>query len=507
MTYDRQVSDRTAPFPATIAAVDLGSNSFHMIVARPNAGEVVVLDRMREMVRLAAGLDEKKHISGEARDRAVACLRRFGERVGHMPPGTVRAVGTDTLRQAKNAAEFLGEFGEALGHPIDTISGMEEARLVYLGVARSLPAPHIRRLVLDIGGGSTEVVIGERFRPILMESLYLGCVSMSRTFFGDGVITPERWRDAKLAALAELAPIRGRFRATGWEQAVGASGTIRAINGVVRAAGWSNGGIRRKTIKRLRDHLLAAGHVNELNLKALNPERLPVFPGGVAIAAALFEALGIEEVHAADGALRDGLLHDLLGRIREEDVRTRSVAALANRYHVDAKQAARVESTALALLDQVADAWRIGSKEARQLLSWAARLHEAGLDIAHSRYHKHGQYIIEQSDLFGFTREEQRFLGTLVLAHRRKFPVAEIRALPPVRAREIERLAILLRLAVLLHRSRDPAPLPAVALTAEKKRLDLRFPAGWLDRHWLTRADLGRELAYLRVTCFRLDYS
>jgi exopolyphosphatase/guanosine-5'-triphosphate,3'-diphosphate pyrophosphatase len=416
-------------------------------------------------------------------------------------------VGTNTLRRAKNADDFLQEAEEVLGHPIETISGREEARLIYLGVAHSVANPPGRRLVLDIGGGSTELIVGRDFRPLELESLYLGCVTMSRTYFPGGEIDASRWKRAETAAMQELGPLRRRFRRLGWDQAVGASGTVRSIDAVCRAEGWSDDGITSKSLKRLRDALLRAGHVDRLRLKGLNPERRAVFPGGVAVMAAAFEALGISSMESANGALREGLLYDLLGRSGKEDVRIRSVNALAERFHVDRGQAARVEETARRYLRRLSRPWELTSKDTARLLSWAAQLHEIGLDIAHQQFHKHGAYIVAESDLFGFSREDQRVLATLVRAHRRKFPSGAVKALPRRWRRPAERLAVLLRLAVVLHRSRSSDPLPRLQLGPGKRSLKVRIPSGWMDAHPLTVADLDQERAYLEEAGFRLDLS
>jgi exopolyphosphatase/guanosine-5'-triphosphate,3'-diphosphate pyrophosphatase len=492
--------------PDAVAAVDLGSNSFHMLVARPGGGEPVVVDRLREMVRLAGGLGKNKRLNRKSQERAVECLRRFGQRLNHMAPGTVRAVGTNTLRKAQNAAEFLEVAEEALGHPIEVISGIEEARLIFLGVSQSLPRPATRRLVLDIGGGSTELILGRRFQPLKMQSFYMGCVSISKRYFAGGLIESDSWRAAELAARQELAPVQAAYRDLGWEQAVGSSGTVRAMASVARAQGWSEEGITLSSIKRVRDELLAAGTVDRARLVGLSQDRRPVFPGGVVILLAAFKALGIRKMRTADGALREGLLYDLLGRIREEDVRDRSVIGLADRCHVDWQQAGRVECTALSCLNQVEEGWNLSGREERYMLAWAARLHEIGLDIAHSHYHKHGEYLIEMTDMFGFSQREQKLLSLLVRAHRRKFPVQLFHELPEKHARTAVRLAILLRVAVVLHRSRSPEPLPEYTLSAGKRSLTLRFPEGWLDEHPLTRADLEQESAYLKAGKFKLGF-
>jgi exopolyphosphatase/guanosine-5'-triphosphate,3'-diphosphate pyrophosphatase len=495
---------RTQKTPEIVAAVDLGSNSFHMIVARLQNGELNVIDRMREMVRLAAGLDKKRRITAEARERALGCLERFGQRLRDMPPGSVRAVGTNTLRSARDSEDFLQAAEQALGHTIEIISGVEEARLIYLGVARSLADDTGRRLVMDIGGGSTELIVGERFKPIHMDSLYMGCVSMSREFFADGTITRKRINRADIAARMELEPVEAIYRGMGWTEAIGASGTIRAVAAVVHLARWADGVITAASLDRLVDALATAGHVDKLTLPGLDPERAPVFPGGAIILRAAFDALGIDKMQVADGALREGLLYDLLGRIRHEDVRSNSVNALATRYHVDAAQAQRVRDTALQCLDQTAETWGLAEEWPEQMLAWAAQLHEIGLDIAHSKYHKHGAYVVENTDLLGFSRQEQKLLAALVRGHRRKLPVTVIRTFPGKLFAAVQYLTVLLRLSVLLHRSRSPDPVADFTLQARKDGLVVEFPAGWLEAHPLTRADLEEEAVFLAAAGFSL---
>ena len=500
----RQENNPTEGTP--VAAVDLGSNSFHMIVARPRDGHFRVLDRLREMVRLAAGLDRDNDLSEAAQARAIACLERFGQRLREMPPGSVRVVGTNTLRKARNSQAFLEAATAALGHPIDIIAGVEEARLIYLGVSHSLPQTPGRRLVMDIGGGSTELIIGEGFEAQHMESLYMGCVSASQEYFPDGAIGPDAMEAAVLSARVELEPLAAGYRRIGWDQAIGASGTIRAVASVVRASGWCEEGIDLPSLHRLRDALVEAGHVERASLSGLRQERAAVFPGGVAVLLALFEDLGIERLRVSDWALREGLLYDLLGRIRHEDVRERTIVSLSARYNVDAGQAVRVEETARHLLASVAGDWALSEEEDPHLLGWAARLHEVGVAIAHSQYHKHGAYILENSDLPGFSRQEQKRLAALVRGHRRKFPQSVFKQLGGAQASRVRRLCVLLRLAVLLHRSRTDTEMPTIALRAGKKSLRLDFVQGWLDRHPLTRADLVREAAYLKAAGYRLEF-
>lgn len=484
--------------PELIAAVDLGSNSFHMKVARVVDGQLHVIDRLREMVRLGAGLGEDKCLSHEAQSRALACLQRFGERLRSMPSGTVRVAGTNTLRQARNAQTFLLAGEQALGHPIEIIKGMEEARLIYLGAAHGLAASDASRLVVDIGGGSTELIIGKGFEPQRRESLHMGCVSMSRTHFIDGRLRKKSMEKAELTACLELQPVQSGFRYTGWQSAVGCSGTIRAIHDVVCAAGWSSNDITYPSLLKLRKALLKLDHIDNLQLEGLKEERKPVFAGGVAILLSVFKTLGIECMQISDEAMREGLLYDLLGRIQQEDVRDMTVHSLGKRCAVDTKQTERIETTVLRDLEKVKISWALDDPQYNSMLSWSARLHETGLCISHSQYHRHGAYLIEHSDLSGFTLQEQGLLAALVRGHRRKFPKEIFSKFPQTSAGSAMYLCILLRLSVLLNRNREDTDLPDYHLEAEKDQLTITFPTGWLDEHPLTYADLVLEKKYLK---------
>lgn len=496
---------QSAPRPRTVAAVDLGSNSFHMVIARVDDGHVRITDRLKEMVRLGEGLTLERQIEPLVAERALACLERFGQRLRGFAPEDVRAVGTNTLRQLAPDCDFLERAESALGHRIEVIAGREEARLIYLGVAYGLAAGHERRLVIDIGGGSTEVIIGQGFSPRLRESLYMGCVSMSRRHFPDERITSRTMQQAELAAALEIRPIRELVRRARWERAIGSSGTIRAIASVVQGEGWCEDGISRQSLLRLRAALIDAGKVSALDLKGLSAERRPVFAGGFAILNALFESLGIEHLEVSDYALREGVLYEMVGR-SQGDVRERTVRALCRQFHVDLEQAQRVEQTALELYAQARDPWALNAREYPLLLAWAARLHEIGLMVAHSQYQKHGAYLIRNADLPGFSRQEQAILAALVLGHRRKFPVQEFAALPRAVQTAARRLCVLLRLAVLLHRSRSPESRPSPLLLIDQNTLILRFPAGWLAEHPLTRLELEEETGRLAVAGFDLRF-
>lgn len=488
-----------------VAAIDLGSNSFHMIVARLTNGQVQVLDRLREMVQLAGGLDGRNRLSEESQRRALACLARFGQRLRHIPADQIRIVGTNTLRQARNSTEFVARAEQLLGHKVEIVRGQEEARLIYLGVAHNVADIPGKRLVVDIGGGSTELIIGEKFDPLHLASLRMGCVSLSRTCFGDGRVTAARLREAELLVQLNLEPVREEYLARGWNVATGASGSIKAIQGVLTGEGWSREGITLEGLRRLRQALCEVRHTSAIAARwQLDPARARVFVGGFVVLHGLCEALGIEQLQVSEGALREGLIYDLLGRIRHEDVRDRTIADVIARFNLDEAQAGRVSATALALLRQVRAKWRLNGVEAPDVLGRAARLHEVGLLLTHDGHHRHGAYVLEHADLQGYSRDDQLLLAALVRRHRRAFPAAAFAHLPKQWRRPARRLCVLLRLAVVLHRSRSSETLPAISLHVDRRQLELGFPDGWLEAHPLTRADLQIEAGFLHKAGFKL---
>lgn len=488
-----------------LVAVDLGSNSFHMLIARLVHGQLTIIDRLRDRVQLAAGFDENNNLTAEAQERGLACLERFGQRLKPLRQVRVRAVGTNTLRKAKNARNFLQRAQHALGHPIEIISGREEARIVYLGVAHSLSDDAGRRLVVDIGGGSTECIIGERFETRRTESLHIGCVSHTLRFFGDGKLRRESFRNAVTAARVEIETFEREFRNIGWVSAVGSSGTITAIDGILKANDWGDDGITRAGLRSLRESLIEMGRISKVSLPGLSGDRAPVLPGGLAILLGLFKSLKIDRMTASNGALREGLLYDTIGRITHEDVRERTITSMIERYSVDRNQADRVEATALRCLDQVAYAWGLHHPDLRLLLSWAARLHEIGLALSYSGYHNHGAYLVSNTDMPGFSQEKQSFLAALIRAHRRRLRPANLAELRQAGGEGAVHLAILLRLAATLNRGRDPRPLPLFTLVAAGTTLELRFPDDWLDHRPLTRVDLDNERECLDAAGFNFS--
>ena len=480
-----------------LAAVDLGSNSFHMVVARQVLGQLRVVDRLRDMVRMAEGLDGKGGLSPEVRQRALESLERFGQRIRDIPPWRVRVIATNTVRQLKNPQSFLLPAETALGHAIEVVSGREEARLIYLGVAHAQPPkPGERRLVIDIGGGSTESIIGSGLEAIERESLQAGCVASTRRFFPDGKLSRKKWKSALTEVAAEFQQFAGVYRSLGWQEALGSSGTIKAIGDICAAMKLTKGAITAVALPQVRDKLLQADTIADIDLPGMSSERRPSIAGGLLILEAAFAVLGLERMAVSKAALREGALYDMLGRGGADDPRDVSIAALMERYGVDVAQAGRVEDTAMELFDQVQDAWSL-SDDDRRMLARAARVHELGLAIAHSQYHVHGAYILENSDIAGFSQQEQRVLAALVRTHRRNITKNAFETIPDRLLTSARRVAALLRIAVLLHRSHEAEDIPRIEAKASGDTLVLKLDKRWFEQRPLLRQDLGGEPDYI----------
>ena len=472
-----------------IAAIDLGSNSFRLQVGRVVNDQIYPLDGLKESVRLAAGLTADKYLDADAQQRGLDALRRFNERLRGFRPEAVRAVATNTLRVAKNAGAFLLQAEAALGHPIEVIAGREEARLIYVGVAHTLPDPHLQQLVVDIGGGSTEFIIGKSFQPLQLESLYMGCVSYSLRYFAGGKVDKRRLREAELAASREIQSIVTAYRETGWTLAVGSSGSAKSLVDVLEQNGLAEEGITRDGLERLREILLRAGSLERLELAGLKADRLPVLLGGFAIMSAVFKAFGLQHMAFSEGALRLGVLYDLLGRYHHHDLRDATVNSFIDRYQADRDQAEAVAETACHLWRSLDPMCAAADHPDRLFLRWAALLHEIGISIAHSSFHKHSAYILANADMPGFSRMDQARLARIVLAHRGK--------LARVAGLELDnpdwRLIVCLRLACILHRARDGRGLPPIRLEASERGFVVTLREGWLRKHPLTAAALEDE--------------
>jgi exopolyphosphatase/guanosine-5'-triphosphate,3'-diphosphate pyrophosphatase len=470
-----------------LAAVDLGSNSFRLQVARVEGDQLYMLDELREPVRLAAGLTPDKYLDTEAQQRALAALGKFAERLRDLPREAVRAVGTNSLRVAKNAADFIPQAEHTLGFPIEVIAGHEEARLIYLGVAQGLPQSEGNRLVMDIGGGSTEFIIGNGLTPLKLESLYMGCVSYSQRFFPDGKITKQNLKQAELAARIEVQTIAADYRGL-WEHALGSSGTAKAVSEILELNGYSKGGISRTGLDKLRTHLLKTGDVQKLDLQGLRPDRIPALAGGFAIMYAAFCELEIEQMQPALGALREGVLYDLLGRFHNNDMRDVTVRQFMQRYRIDARQAERVDRLAHLFAQQfLGDE---AGEAALHMLDWTAKLHEIGISVAHSGYHKHTAYILANADMPGFSKKEQARLSLLTLAQRGNLDKLQGQLKNTVDCV----LAMSLRLAVLFYRNRSDNGLPALRGRFSGTKFHLSIDAGWLAENPLTETALREEV-------------
>lgn len=481
-----------------LAAIDMGSNSFHLAIARVDHGEVKKVVSMSEKVQLGAGLDENKNLTEAAQQRGLSCLARFVGRLSSVQPTRLRIVATNALRQAKNGQEFIEKAAEILPKPIEIIAGREEARLIYLGVSHTM-ANGGKRLVVDIGGGSTEFIIGEEFEPIYTESLQMGCVAFTKAYFADGDITVKAFNKAVVAATKELSAIATRYKEKGWETVVGSSGTIKACRQLLIGMGLSDEqeSVTREGLEKLKDKILKYKHVSELDFSGLKEDRRAVLPAGLAILYAIFETMQIDRLTYSDGALREGVMYDLLGRFKHEDIRDRSVQALVGRYGADLKQAERVVKTAQKLFDDVAEKLNLTNEDS-DLLRRAAYLHEIGLAISHGGYHRHGAYLLEHSDIPGFSQIDQNYLSHLVGHHRRKIKnETKVDVLKNASIRLVY-LCLLLRLAVLLNHSRSDQMLPAIELQVLNEQQWQLSVSGDAKQWPLLVADLHDEQAQFR---------
>lgn len=483
--------------PQEIAAIDLGSNSFHMVIARIVNGALQVLGRLKQRVHLADGLDSNNMLSEEAMERGIACLALFAERLQGFPEENVCIVGTHSLRQAANAEEFLKRAAKVIPYPIEIISGHEEARLIFMGVAHTQPEKG-RKLVIDIGGGSTEMVIGEDFDPLLVESRRMGCVSFARQFFPNGEISKDNFQRARLAAAQKLENMAWQYRIQGWQAALGASGSIKAAHEVLIALGEKDGLITAERLELLRNEVLKYKRFSELALPGLSEERQAVFVPGLSILCGVFDALAIKQLRLSDGALREGVLYEMEGRFRHQDIRSRTARSLAEHYNIDHEQAYRVLSTVQQLYAQwMAQNSKLVHPQLEALLNWAAMLHEVGLSINHSGMHRHSAYILQNTNLPGFNQEQQLLLATLVRFHRKGVKLDELPRLTLFKKKQYIPLIQILRLAALLNNQRQSTTTPeSLELETNGFHWILRFPQGYLQQNNLVQLDVEKEQSY-----------
>ncbi|WP_159564459.1 exopolyphosphatase [Budvicia diplopodorum] len=491
------LNDSSSVKPQEIAAIDLGSNSFHMVIARVVNGALQILGRVKQRVHLADGLDKDNYLSEEAIERGLACLSLFSERLRGFSPDSVRIVGTHTLRLAVNGQDFLKRAKHILPYPIEIISGQEEARLIYMGVAHTQPEKD-RKLVIDIGGGSTELVIGEGFTPILAESRRMGCVSFSKQFFPGEEIDKQRFQRAQIAAEQKLENLSWQYRTQGWRFALGASGTIKAVHNVLVEMGEKDGIITPERLALIVERVLQFKSFNSIELPGLSSDRQSVFVSGLAILCGVFNALSIKELRLSHGALREGVLYEMESRFRHQDIRSRTALSLAEHYNIDREQAGRVLETTLSLYSQwIVHNQDLANVQLEALLGWAAMLHEVGLSINYSSMQRHSAYILQNTNLPGFNQEHQLLVATLVRFHRKGIKLDELPGFNLVKKRQVIPLIQLLRLAVLLNNQRQATTAPDyLCLTTDGYHLTLCFPYGYLEKNALVLADLEREQEY-----------
>ena len=488
------MSNDKAPKSRVYAAIDLGSNSFHMMIAEPEGSSIRKVDSLRMPTRLGAGLDKNKCLTPETEAVALDALAQYAERLRDVPRKNIRMVGTNTLRRAKNSRDFMRKAAQLLDKPIEIISGREEARLIYTAVAHTFPDTSQQRLVIDIGGGSTELVIGKGFQPALMESVNMGCVSYTTRFLSsEEKLTASAVKKAITEAQLELQPLVVAYKHCGWDAVIGCSGTIKAAARMLAELGITDGAITKDGLKKLVRAIISAGSVEAMNLSSVSQSRAQVVIGGLAVLRAVMKTLNIEVMQASQVALREGLIFDMLGKAEHVDIQTQTIANLTSRYSIDIRQASRVESTATKLFHHVSDAWNLDPETDLELLVWAAKLHELGMGVAHTQYHKHGAYILENSDLLGFTLAEQTALALLVRYHRRKIENEAFGNLPDEERDRLLMLLGILRLAALLHRGRNDESLDDVNVVIKEGQITVVAPQTWLDEHPLTYAELLAE--------------
>ena len=475
-----------------LAAVDLGSNSFRLSIGRivqlDGTAQIYAIDRLKEHVRLAAGLGPDNELDEDATERAIAALKRFSERIEGFHPNRVRAVATNTLRIAANAGSILPRLEEALGFPIEVISGQEEARLIFTGITHELPPSPYRRLMIDIGGGSTEIIIGQEFRPLHMSSLFMGCVSYTRRFFPDGKITEARMQQAIMAARREIETIARPYKKTGWQEAYGSSGTAKGLIAVLADTGMSPKGITRDGLEQLKARLVGDGKVDMATLPGLKSDRAVVLAGGLAIMLAAFQELKIDLMQPGEGALRMGVLYDLLGRDSMHDKRDETAKQFMRRYHIDIQQAQRVERITMAFFEQLGLPDDTEKRELARIIRWVAKLHEIGISIAHANYDKHTAYVLGNADMPGFSTHDQALLSAFALGHQGKLP-----KVMPEDTRAHWLALFCLRLAVLLCRRRESPSEPPFHITVKDREVVIHVSRRWLEARPLTAYSLEGE--------------
>lgn len=479
-----------------VAAIDLGSNSFHMVVAKVVDQDLQLVSRHKQRVRLASGLDEHGNLDDAAMERGLECLAMFAERLQGFEVDNVRIAATHTLRIAANAHVFLQKARDVLSFPIEVIPGEEEARLIYAGVAHTQTESN-SKLVVDIGGGSTELIIGKAFEPVLLNSTQMGCVSYTNKYFANGKLSSKNFTKAILSARQRLEALTPRYKKKGWEVSLGSSGTIKAIKEVLVGIGYEDGIINNKRLYKLIDKLCEFDSIDDIALQGLTPERKPVFAAGVAILTAIFESLKIKEMHFSSGALREGLLYEMEERFERSDIRMRTAENLAKKHFVDLEHAARVRGQAHEFLNQVHESLGLKKKsELFSLLEWSALLHEVGLSISYQAFHRHSSYILNHTNMPGFNSEQQLVLATLTRFQRKALKLQELPEFTLFKKKHIVGLIGILRLAIIVNGQRNEELLPLELSIDDETWTLTSTQSDWLEQNKLLQADLQTEQIY-----------
>lgn len=488
----------------TLAAIDLGSNSFHLVVARITPQGVQITHRLKEKVQLALGLDDNKQLDDAAIERGLACLTRFADSLGHLSSVKLKAVGTSSLRQARNGQQFIRQAEEILNQRIHIISGKEEARLIFQGVAQTRPLDK-SCLIIDIGGGSTELAFGQEANPSLTDSLPLGCLNFYKRFFSDHIATQAAFDKAVRSAEVELINISNHYRESTADEVLGTSGTINAIHDILVEHGYHDGIITLPRLEELAEHIIEQGDLENLQLAGASDYRRPYIICGIAILTALFKQLRLRQLSACESALREGIVYELLDDLGHYALCEDTVKNLLHRFNSDLRHANQVQKTALKFFDQIAKDWQLEQKDYRLLLSYAALLHEVGLSINYDQYHKHSAYIVEMGDLPGFTFYEQKQMSLLVRSQRKKLKLDLFDELMEKDKIAGIRMTRLLRIACIIHHNRRMHDYGSIHLETQGETLIVNFAESWLDDKPVIKAEFEREQEYCEQANFILE--
>lgn len=502
-TENNNVDEKESLPDNYLGALDIGSNSFHFVFARVVEENLQILHSEKYQVKLASGLDEQHYLDDAAIERAIAALSDIAPLTEKLTKDNFRVVATYTLRQAKNTHKLLAAVAPTFPFDIEVISGHEEARLIYQGVAHHT-APDKQRLIIDIGGGSTECVIGENYQTKYLTSLNIGCISFYGRFFADGSLTKESFDKAIINARREIESHAKRFKSVGWQEVLGTSGTMKAIYNLINHTQDVARPISLSELHQLKQQLIDFAHVDNINLANLKENRRAILAPGLAILIGIAEMLNIDTIDYCDYSLREGVLYEQLEQLTYKDVRQRTVNSLANRFNVVKDQADVVSKLTQAMFEQLKLSWQLDRKIYLKLLLWAAELHEIGFDINTSSYQKHGRYILENADLPGFNLEQQYALAFFVGNQRKKLQIPDENIWYVLEPEAIKRCLIILRLAILLHQQRQLSESPLFTINANEKVVSLVFEQGWLDDKQLIQADLHYETEQLAYIGYQL---